>query len=266
MDALVFDIDGVLVRGESALSGSKELLSMIRERDIPISLLTNDGNNSVAEKCALLGNCGLEFATREVTSSGHGLISVVREKNLSGKLFFVMGRLGRPCYAEQAGVRVTRNTDLLSVCTGVIIGEENYSWEDTINAVANFIIEKPNALLIVPNPDSYFPRKDARLQIAAGAVARFIQQVVESLDVPIKPLYLGKPYEPIFRYNHEALEKRLERQLVPQRIMMVGDSLNGDITGALSFGYRSSLVLTGITTRALLNKSRVKPELTFESL
>lgn len=266
LDAIVFDIDGVLVRGKSALSGSRELLEMIRRVEIPVSLLTNDGNNSVEEKRALLMKCGLEFETQEFVSSGHGLSAVVRDKNMKGQLFFVMGKLGQPCYAGQAGVKVTRDTALLPRCSGVIVGEENYLWEDTINAVVNFIIEKPDAPLIVPNPDDYFPRKDGRLQIASGAVARFIQSVLDSYGIHIEPYFLGKPFEPIFRYNHESFEKRLRRHYDRQRIMMLGDSLIADIAGALDFGYRSALLLTGITTRALLEQSKVKPDLVFVSL
>jgi ribonucleotide monophosphatase NagD (HAD superfamily) len=46
----------------------------------------------------------------------------------------------------------------------------------------------------------------------------------------------------------------------------VGDFIRSDIQGALDFGYCSALVLTGVTTRDMLDRSAVRPDLVFETL
>lgn len=265
-DALVFDIDGVLLAGQTPVPGSGEFVQKLREMNFPFSLLTNDGNHSVDVKCEHLKNCGVEFFPQELTSCSHGLVEVATKLNLAGKLFFIMGDLGEPCYAENVGLVITRDLKELPKCTGVIDGEKNYDWEPVLNAVVNYFIANPNALLIVPNPDEYYPIAGDKIELASGATARLVQNALKAHSISIEPIYLGKPYTPIFEHNHTALEKRLKKAIERKRVVMIGDSLDSDIKGANDFGYRSALVLTGITKAGMLKVSPIKPDLVFERL
>jgi 4-nitrophenyl phosphatase len=47
---------------------------------------------------------------------------------------------------------------------------------------------------------------------------------------------------------------------------MAGDLLRSDILGARDFGYRSALLLTGVTTLDMLERSEIRPDLVFETL
>ena len=262
-EAVIFDIDGVLVLQGRPLAGSRELVALLRKRDVPVKLLTNDGNNSIREKNGTLRECGLDFREEEITSSGHALADVVRERGLAGEPFFVMGRLGDPCYAELAGVTVTRSLDEISACTGVIVGEEGYPWEPVVNAVVNYFIGSPLSPFILPNPDLYFPAADGRIRVAAGGVAEFVRSLLSAYGREVEPIRLGKPHAPIFHHCHSRLEALCGRPLERGRILMVGDSLAGDIAGARLFGYRSALVLTGLTTEEMAARSDVKPDFLF---
>lgn len=265
-DAVVLDIDGVLLLAEAAVSGGSELIEKLRRKNFPFSLLTNDGNHSIEEKCQYLKRCGIEVAPEEITSCGHGLVEIANKFALGGKLFFVMGELGDPCYAENAGLVVTRNTEELPKCAGVIAGEENYDWEPVINAVVNYFIANPNAPLVVPNPDEYFPAPNGEIKLAAGATARFIQRALKVYGTDIEPIYLGKPYAPIFEHSHSVLQGRLKRPVELKRVIMIGDSVDSDIRGANDFGYRSALVLTGVTKLEMLKAGSVRPDFIFERL
>ena len=265
-DALVLDIDGVLLAAQTPLPGSGKFVQKLRDENFPFSLLTNDGNHSIEEKCRHLKNCGVEFKHEEITSCGHGLVEIANKFDLVGKLLFVMGDLGDPCYAKDAGLNVTRNIEDLPKCAGVIDGEKNYDWETVLNAIVNYFIADPAALLIVPNPDEYYPIPNGEIEIASGATARFIQNVLRAHHIDIEPIYLGKPYAPIFEHNHSTLQGRLGKPIEPGRVIMVGDSLDSDIRGANDFGYRSALMLTGITKPAMLKTSAVEPDFVFERL
>ena len=264
LDAVVLDVDGILLVGHRPVPGSAEFLQRLRQLQFPVCLLTNDGNHSVAEKRRHLRHCGLDFHEKEITSCSDGLVEVARQRCLTGKLFFVMGDLGRPNFATRAGLRFTRNVARLPECAGVIAGEGHYNWETVINAVANFLIRHPARPLIVPNPDEYYPDKGGRIRIAAGGTARFIQRVVATFGTAIEPVYLGKPYRPIFEHNHAGLEQRLGRRIDKRRVVMVGDSTASDVRGSVDFGYRSALLLTGITNGHNLKQAPVQPELVFE--
>jgi len=266
LDAIVFDVDGVLMTARHPTPGSGELIDRLRADDVPFALLTNDGCHSPEEKTELLRSCGMEFSPGDIVSASHGLVELAAERNWAGKQFFVMGYLGNPCYAERAGLRSTCDADALCECAGAIVGEKKYDWEEVITAVFNFLIAHSDAPLIVPNPDEYFPGSSVSLHVASGAVGRFLQQLCRTYGHDVQPVYLGKPYAPIFLYNHHRIEKQLGRQVAHERVMIVGDSLASDIRGGLDFGYRTALVLTGITPRHMLSRSLTQPELVFETL
>ncbi len=266
LKAVIFDIDGVLLVENRPTPGSRDLLDMLRGKQVVISFLTNDANHSVEEKALLLQKCGLRISPEEIVSSGDGLADFVEKNQLAGQLFFVMGDFGSPCFGEKAGLVITRKLDQLPSCAGIIVSEENYDWESVINGVVNHFIQNPEKLFIVPNPDEYYPKNNARIQIGAGGVARFMQRVLKAYGVQLNPVYLGKPYPSIFLHNHLQLEKRLCEPIDRNSVLMIGDHLDSDIQGAKDFGYRSALLLSGLTREGHVEKSRVKPELLFRTL
>jgi len=266
LEALVFDVDGVLLTGARAMSGAAALLERLGELDLPYRLLTNDANHSVEEKAAMLAQAGLSVRAQAITSAGHGLAEAAERAGLAGTLCFVMGRLGEPCYAELAGTRVTRRLADLPGCRAALVGEDSYDWEAAVNGVVNFLIARPEAMLIVPNPDLYYPGEDRRVHVASGGVARLIVSVCAAYGRALEPQYLGKPHEPIFHHNHARLESALGRAVERRRVLMVGDSLASDVAGAKAFGYRSALVLTGATSDERWRVVEPRPELVFRTL
>lgn len=205
---MLFDIDGVLVVNGHAVKGSRNLLKMIRQNGLLVMLLTNDAQHSVEEKAAELRSCGIDVAPEEIVSCGDGLVELVQSLGLEKKPLFPMGSLGNPCYAEKTGLTVIKETEKLHHCDGVIIGEGWFDWKHVINSVLNFFISKRKSLFIVPNPDKYFPVGGGRISIGPRAIARFIQETLSSYGFFIEPVYLGRPYLPIFRNVHRRLEKK----------------------------------------------------------
>lgn len=266
LDAVVFDIDGVLTVEDRPTPGAPELLNTLSKKTIAFTLLTNDACHSPAEKAASLRDIGIPVDQKDIVSSGDSLSDLVAGCGLSQQLFFVMGVLGDPCYALKAGLQVTRRVEDLSRCRGVIVGEGRYDWQAVFNAVVNFFMAKPKAKLVTPNPDEYFPLNSGRIEIGPGAVGRFVSRVLATYGLRVEPLYLGKPYLPIFEKNHSILEQKLGRRLDRDRVWMVGDFIDSDIRGARDFGYRSALVLTGLTSRQSLEHSALQPDLVFERL
>ena len=76
LDALVFDIDGVLLVKGKAAPGSRALLAMLRKETIPFYLLTNDGDHSTREKSQILNASGIDVHPREIVSCAHGLVGL----------------------------------------------------------------------------------------------------------------------------------------------------------------------------------------------
>lgn len=266
IDAVVFDIDGVLTIEGRSMPGAPELLRFLNHEKMIYTLLTNDSLHSIYEKASSLAHCGLDIDPKVIVSSGASLKTWAHERGVRDKLFYLAGTVGDPCYAVSAGLQMTRHMDELAACRGVIVGEGSFDWEEVINGLVNFFIAKPEALFVVPNPDEYFPHNPVGIRIGPGAIARFIQRVLAVYGRRVEPEYLGKPYLPIFRRNHAELEHLIGHELDPSRVFMVGDFIESDVKGANEFGYRSALVLSGITDLQMLEQSIIKPQLVFNRL
>jgi NagD protein len=257
--ALLFDIDGTLISGRKAMPGVPLLIKQLEDSRFPFFLLTNDGNHSTKEKSNVLKIAGLDIKPQEIISCGDALKPFANEKGFAGRKFFVMGDLGKPSYAEKAGLKVEKNTKRINECAGVIVGEGTYNWQSNISSAMNYFIKYPERFLIVPNPDSYWPNgPNGELGIGAGGKARFICTILSDYGIKIKPAYLGKPYRAVFNYAFDILKTKfgLQANLQRKRVLMLGDSLASDIRGANRFGFTSGLVLTGITNHCHLKKAK----------
>ncbi len=267
-DALVFDIDGVLLLAGQPVPGAPAMIDFIRQTGTPFGLLTNDGDRSIPEKNALLQQCGYTFRDEELTSCADGLVDFARQQGwAAGTPVFVAGGVGNPSYVQKAGLREIRDPARLPDCPAAVIADGLYDWQSVCNALVNHCLRHPEFRLLVPNPDDVYPGHDGEVVIAAGAVARFVQQVLHNRGMPCDPIFLGKPYRPIFAHHHAALERRVGRPIDPARVLMVGDSTASDIRGARAFGYRSALLLTGITQhRHLPPLPEATPDWIFEAI
>ncbi len=271
-NAILFDVDGTLIAGEHTTPGAEKFIDYLRKIHFPFTLITNDGNRSIAEKCKLMEKRGLKISHNELISCGSALQNLAETKGYVGKKFFAMGELGNPDFAELAGMIVERDPDKIDNCHGIIIGEGIYNWQLNINAVLNyFILNTERKLMIVPNPDSYWPSgKNGGIGIGAGGKARFICTILKEYGIKIKPVYLGKPYNPIYRHAIKHLHKNFNivAETAPEKIIMLGDSLASDIKGANKMRFTSALVLTGITNMNHVKKANKQsvPDFIFEKI
>ncbi len=249
--ALLFDVDGTLSCGSNVLPGVKTLLAELRAEKAPYCILTNDANHSEAEKSSILAKGGLAVAPDEIVSCGSALAELSEAQGWRGRTFFLLGVLGDPCYAVRAGLKVCRDERRIDECFGVINGEGYYDWHNHMQAAVNFFLRHPDRPLVVPNPDSYWPGSEPGwMGIGAGGQARFLCGILAEMGVEIQPLYLGKPYRPVYDAAVHLLHRRFPDIGEPDygRILMLGDSLTSDVRGANNCGMVSVLLLTGITS------------------
>lgn len=269
LDAILFDVDGTLSSGGKPLPGAKELLELLEVDRFPYVLLTNDSCNSCRQKSEILQRAGLPVPEQKILSSGNALKYWAEQNHYSGELFFQCGNLGN--YPALAGINVTTDPAAIHQCKGVLAGEGKYEWQSSMEAVFNLLLAHPEYPYIVADPDSYWPSFfHSGMGIGAGAQARFLCAVLRDAGKEVEPVYLGKPYAPIYQCAFPFLrstfpEKEFQN---PKRIAMIGDSLASDIRGANANGLLSCLVLSGITTPELAAKAPDdrKPDLIFRSV
>ena len=270
-DAILFDVDGTLASGRAVFPGIKEFLIFLEEINIPYLLLTNDSCNSQQQKAAYLAKGGLPVTEKRVLSAGNAFELWVSSGNYDGRLFFQYGKFGTPSYIEAAGIKFTTDPARINECSGVLCGEGIYEWQPAIEAAFNLLLKHPEYPMIVANPDSYWPSLRLNgMGIGAGAVARFICQVLADAGKEVKPLYLGKPYPPIYQCAFPFLRRLFPGRSFdePSRLIMVGDSLKSDIAGANANAITSALVLSGVTNMEQVKNCSAKerPQMTFSGV
>lgn len=262
--AILFDIDGTLLYGPRQLPGAAELVGRVREAGTPLYFLTNDGNHTVEQKCAFLQRAGLAARPSEIISCIDALDTVAARNDWIGRTFFAVGELGHVNV-----LNLERDPRNLEHTAGILFGEGEYDWRTGWEAVINFLHRHPDRPLVVPNPDAYWPSpKSGTFGIGAGGQARCIQLLLHEMGTDLEPIYLGKPFRPIYDCVFTRLEKQFGLQVEPERILMLGDSLTSDVRGANRVGMVSALVLTGITTpeQAAAATGELKPRYVFRAI
>lgn len=80
----------------------------------------------------------------------------------------------------------------------------------------------------------------------------------------IKPIILGKPMVYFFEIAVGRLKKSKSMDL--DQVVMLGDRLDTDIKGALDYGIKSILVITGVDDNMGIEKKGIYPDLVIEDL
>ncbi len=252
---LIFDIDGTLSIEGIPIPGAANVIRSLNKACFPYILLTNDAIRSTKEKSILLQNSGFDVDEENIISCGTAIKTFVKSHNLFSKKLFIMGKFGVPDYAVSTGCIVERDISHISECNAILIGELDYDWETTINAVFNFFIAKPDAPFVVANPDSFWPIGE-KVHIGAGGVARFISAILNDYGIRVEPIYLGKPYSPIYEHLLTHIKQKHPQIDISDRrkILAIGDSMTSDIKGAKNMQFSSALVLSGVTKQAFLKQ------------
>jgi HAD superfamily hydrolase (TIGR01450 family) len=154
---------------------------------------------------------------------------------------FALGEEGLLSALQENGIE-----PLQKDVTHVVVGlDRNLNYEK-LKQAARLI--SAGAQFIATNPDPTYPVEDGDAP-ECGLLLGALQNVTS-----ISPTVIGKPESIIYRQAARRLGLPL------QNLIMIGDRLDTDIAGALHAGARGVLVLTGHTTREMLDGSQIQPD------
>lgn len=239
-DALLFDLDGVLYRGDEPVVGAARTLTTLRQAGARIVFLTNNSSRTPERVAAKLGALGIAADPSEVVTSALATADLLASRG--GGSAFVLGGEGVTRALADAGVRVLdgqpQRADL------VVIGiDDDLTYAQLRTAC---VLVQRGARLVATNADTSFPGPGDELWPGAGALLAAI-----SAATGAEAEIVGKPFAPLF----EAALKR-SGGTTP---LVIGDRLDTDVSGAQALGWDSLLVLTGVSTRAELETSPFRP-------
>ena len=145
-------------------------------------------------------------------------------------------KLGFPCERE--------NVFTSGMATGMYLNQRH---PGALDRACHFL--RRSAAFIAANPDWVCPMPHDEVLPDCGSICALL-----TASSGVKPNYIGKP-------NRNMIDVIAEMTGIPnERICAVGDRLYTDIAVAQNAGSVSVLVLSGETTRAMVDEAERKPD------
>jgi 4-nitrophenyl phosphatase len=238
---VIFDLDGVLYRGERPMPGAVETVMRLRASGRRVVYATNNSTRTREDYVRHLRAFGLPCDLDDVVTSGHATARYMQNRKLHAERALILGADGLRTELRQAGVvsgeypvRPYRESPDGAPADMVIVGlDTSFSYDSLAEAHRALLAGAP---FIAANKDLRYPVED-RLLPGAGAIVAALEAATGRIAVCV-----GKP-EPFM------FQEALQRTGVPgNEAMVVGDSLETDVLAAHRIGARGVLILTGVTT------------------
>ncbi len=243
---VLLDVYGVLLDARGPLPGARELLGELARRRTPYAIVTNDASRSSATYARRFASFSLDVPAERIVTSGSLLPGYFRAHGLAGARCAVLGTPDSFEYVRAGGGAPVAFGAGMEIDALVVCDDEGFDFlpaiELALSAVVRAIERGGEPALVLPNPDLVYPKGGGELGFTAGAIALLIEAVLARRFPGRPPTFarLGKPSPHLFEQAAALLD------LPRDRIVMVGDQLETDVTGARAAGVPVAL-LAGIS-------------------
>ncbi|WP_024787367.1 MULTISPECIES: TIGR01458 family HAD-type hydrolase [unclassified Lebetimonas] len=236
MKGILCDIGGVLYEGNKVIDGAIETIDYLKSR-YKIRFLSNSSRNTPEKIYEKLKNFGFNIEKKEIFTA---LYAVKKYLINHGKKAFIIATDEAEEYLKE-----------LKGEGSVVIADayKNFSY-DNLNIAFRKIMD--GAEFLATNKNRYF-KDNGGLSLDAGAFVNALEYSSEK-----KAKILGKPSCEFF---NEAID---DMELNKNEVIMIGDDIESDITGAKKCGIKTVLVKTGKFKKNDLKKA--KPDFLIESI
>ena len=230
----LIDMDGVLYRENQLLPGVVEFVEALIASGSPFIFLTNNSAPTPEDLSVRLGHLGIPgLSPRHFYTSALNTADFISETHPACTVF-VIGEGGLLTALHEHKIA---NDGIAP--SYVVVGEGAASFEKL--AKAHTCIEH-GARLLATNPDNWCPISQDDTRPGAGATAAFLEA-----STGRRAYYLGKPNGYMFHRARRKLAD-LAGGALPEQTVVIGDTMETDIRGAIESGLQAYLVLTGSTS------------------
>lgn len=226
----IFDMDGVIYRGNTVLPGAAAFVGALREARIPYLFLTNNSTTPPEDVARRLVGMGIQATADDVLGSAEATAAILTAER-PGCAVYVVGEEGIRQALRQAGLKLTED---YRQAEAVVVGMDRNATYARLRDAALAI--QRGAVFIATNTDRSLPTEEGLIP-GAGALVGMLE-----IATGARARAIGKPEPGIF---HLAL-KRLGTPA--PRTAVVGDRPETDILGGQRAGLRTIAVLTGAGT------------------
>lgn len=242
---LLVDLDGVVYVGRHVVPGAAANLARAREAGLACRFVTNNASRPPGEVAAHLRELEVQADDDEVVSAAQEGAERLASRLPAGSHVLAVGGPGVSAALEEVGLVPVRRIG--SGVAGVLQGfGVDLGWRDLAEATyavrggADWVATNPD--LTVPTPRGPAPGNGQLVAVVARTSG-------------VEPEVTGKPGPGLFR--------SAARRAGGGPALVIGDRLDTDIGGAVAAGFRSLLVLTGVTGAEQLLAARPEERPTY---
>jgi 4-nitrophenyl phosphatase len=241
----VFDMDGVLFRGDEPTQNGPEIINEIAAGGAAIRYLTNNSTHTRRDYAEKLFEMGYPAEPAMIYTSAAGAAIFLGQTSA-----YVVGEDGLRKELTDIGCQVVDDEPANWVVVGAC-------WSLTYDMVdeAQWRIRQ-GARFLATNLDKTYPIENGRLRPGAGAIVAAVETAAEQCP----EIVIGKPAPTLLRMIWS------ETGATPDETLLIGDRIETDIACAAAAGCDSALVLTGASTQADLKKAGVRPTYIYGSV
>ncbi|KAJ2489849.1 hypothetical protein IWW37_003617 [Coemansia sp. RSA 2050] len=252
-DTFLFDCDGVIWRGNTAIDNVPETLNMLRKRGKHLIFVTNNSATSRRDYVGKFAKLGMQAAVEEIFSSAYATAVYLRDVVgfAPEKKAYVIGGSGIRSELEDVGITTVGHDDTAAISlatlgdvepsadVGAVVFGIDYdiSYRKLSNAHIN-LTQNPDCLFIATNDDRTLPGGKYVYPGTGALLSTLIHSTQRT------PLVMGKPNTPML----DCVMQKF--RLDPARSCMVGDRLDTDILFGIKGGVSTLCVLTGVADEA----------------
>lgn len=244
--AFLVDMDGVLVHEARPLPGAEAFIDRLRAASKRFLVLTNNSIYTPRDLQARLARAGIEVPAEALWTSALATAQFLHSQRPNGTAH-VVGEAGLTTALHDIGYVLTEISP-----DYVVLGEtRTYSFEAITRAIR---LIRDGARFLATNPDVTGPSAEGLLP-ATGSVAALITKATG-----VEPYFVGKPNPLMMRSALNRLGTHSEDTV------MVGDRMDTDVIAGLEAGMRTVLVLSGVTSRADVERFPYRPSHVVDSV
>ena len=244
----LFDQDGTLYLGSRLYDFTIPMLEKIKSTGRRYMFMTNNSSKSVADYIKKLEKMGIS-ATREDFITSSQATAYYLKKHLPGKTLYVCGTHSLVEELESQGFVTTTDLDKTEC---VVMGFDTELTFRKLEDVSKLLLTRKDIPYIATNPDLVCPTEYGSVP-DCGSVCEMIYNATGR-----RPIVIGKPSPlmPELAMEHADFSR--------EETAVVGDRIYTDIKSGLNAGITGILVLSGETTREILDASEDKPHLVLQ--
>jgi HAD superfamily hydrolase (TIGR01458 family) len=241
IDALLIDIDGVLVVDWQALPGAVAAFDRLLDADVPLRLATNTTTRTRAAVADALVAAGFHVAVDDILTAPVATAAHLRREHPGARCFLLSSG---DVIDDFDGIDVVTDPEDADV---VVLGGAGLVFtHDQLNHAFNLLLG--GAAFVAMHRNLYW-RTGRGLELDTGAYVNALEAASG-----VSPVTIGKPSASFFQAGVDALGS------TAGSTAMIGDDVDNDVLGAQAAGLVGVLVCTGKFRPEVLDAAASAPD------